>query len=216
MRCRQKKQKRRRRWPLRLVIFLGLFLLALIELDHEVRPVVITMAQYQARVSSILAINEAVLGELEKTGIGYEDLVTVCTDEHGMVTSVQTDAAAINRVKSQLTNAVSARLAVMELEEVEIPIGTLLGWQIFAGRGPVIRFQVVPASFVESNITSTLESAGINQTQHKILMEFTVEMSAIIPGYTTSVKVNTQVSIADTLIIGAVPDFYAVTDQTGA
>ena len=126
-----------------------------------------------------------------------------------MVTSVQTDAAAINRVKSQLTNAVSTRLAMMELEEVEIPIGTLLGWQIFAGRGPTIRFQVVPASFVESNITSTLESAGINQTQHKILMDFTVEMSAIIPGYTTSVEVNTQVSIADTLIIGAVPQFYA-------
>lgn len=209
MRRRQKREKKRMDWPLRVGIFAGVLLAALIALDHEVRPVVITMAQYQARVSSILAINEAVLGELEKQEIGYEDLVTVCTDEQGMVTSVQTDAAAINRVKSQLTNAVSTRLAMMELEEVEIPIGTLLGWQIFAGRGPTIRFQVVPASFVESNITSTLESAGINQTQHKILMDFTVEMSAIIPGYTTSVEVNTQVSIADTLIIGAVPQFYA-------
>ena len=209
MRRRQKREKKQMGWPLRVGIFAGVFLAALIALDHEVRPVVITMAQYQARVSSILAINEAVLGELEKQEIGYEDLVTVCTDEQGMVTSVQTDAAAINRVKSQLTNAVSTRLAMMELEEVEIPIGTLLGWQIFAGRGPTIRFQVVPASFVESNITSTLESAGINQTQHKILMDFTVEMSAIIPGYTTSVEVNTQVSIADTLIIGAVPQFYA-------
>lgn len=209
MRRRQKREKKRMDWPLRVGIFAGVFLAALIALDHEVRPVVITMAQYQARVSSILAINEAVLGELEKQEIGYEDLVTVCTDEQGMVTSVQTDAAAINRVKSQLTNAVSTRLAMMELEEVEVPIGTLLGWQIFAGRGPTIRFQVVPASFVESNITSTLESAGINQTQHKILMDFTVEMSAIIPGYTTSVEVNTQVSIADTLIIGAVPQFYA-------
>ena len=209
MRRRQKREKKRMDWPLRVGIFAGVLLAALIALDHEVRPVVITMAQYQARVSSILAINEAVLGELEKQEIGYEDLVTVCTDEQGMVTSVQTDAAAINRVKSQLTNAVSTRLAMMELEEVEVPIGTLLGWQIFAGRGPTIRFQVVPASFVESNITSTLESAGINQTQHKILMDFTVEMSAIIPGYTTSVEVNTQVSIADTLIIGAVPQFYA-------
>ncbi len=212
MRRRQKKAKRRR-WPLRLALLAGLIVFGLIELDHEVRPVVITMAQYQARVSSILAINEAVLGELEKTGIGYEDLVQVSTNAAGEVTAVQTDAAAINRVKSQLTNAVSARLAMMELEEVEIPIGTLLGWQIFAGRGPVIRFQVVPASFVESNITSTLESAGINQTQHKILMDFTVEMSAIIPGYTTSVEVNTQVSIADTLIIGEVPQFYAITGE---
>lgn len=76
----------------------------------------------------------------------------------------------------------------------------------------MIRFQIVPASFVESDITSTLEAAGINQTQHKILMQFKVEMSAIIPGYTTSVTVNTQVSIADTLIVGNVPQFYAVGD----
>ena len=212
MRRQQKRKKGRFGKAAKAVLALAAAVVVLVELDHAVRPVVITMAQYQARVSSILAINEAVLQELEDEQISYEDLVTITRDETGAVTSVETDAAAINRVKAQLTDAVSAHLAALELEEVEVPLGTLLGWQIFAGRGPTIRFQVVPASFVESNITSTLESAGINQTQHKILMEFTVEMSAIIPGYTTSVQVNTQVSIADTLIIGAVPEFYAIAD----
>ncbi len=212
MRRPQRRKKSRFGRMAKAVLALIAAVVVLVELDHAVRPVVITMAQYQARVSSILAINEAVLQELEDEQIGYEDLVTITRDEKGAVTSVETDAAAINRVKARLTDAVSAHLAALELEEVEVPLGTLLGWQIFAGRGPAIRFQVVPASFVESNITSTLESAGINQTQHKILMEFTVEMSAIIPGYTTSVQVNTQVSIADTLIIGAVPEFYAVAD----
>ena len=212
MRRPQRRKKSRFGRMAKAVLALIAAVVVLVELDHAVRPVVITMAQYQARVSSILAINEAVLQELEDEQIGYEDLVTITRDEKGAVTSVETDAAAINRVKARLTDAVSAHLAALELEEVEVPLGTLLGWQIFAGRGPAIRFQVVPASFVESNITSTLESAGINQTQHKILMEFAVEMSAIIPGYTTSVQVNTQVSIADTLIIGAVPEFYAVAD----
>ena len=212
MRRQQKRKKGRFGKAAKAVLALAAAVVVLVELDHAVRPVVITMAQYQARVSSILAINEAVLQELEDEQTSYEDLVTITRDETGAVTSVETDAAAINRVKARLTDAVSAHLAALELEEVEVPLGTLLGWQIFAGRGPTIRFQVVPASFVESNITSTLESAGINQTQHKILMEFTVEMSAIIPGYTTSVKVNTQVSIADTLIIGAVPEFYAIAD----
>ena len=212
MRRQQKRKKVRFGRAAKAVFLLAVILILLIELDHAVRPVIITMAQYQARVSSILAINEAVLQELEEEKISYEDLVTITRDEEGKVTSLETDAAAINRVKAQLTDAVSVHLAALELEEVEVPLGTLLGWQIFAGRGPAIRFQVVPASFVESNITSTLESAGINQTHHKILMEFTVEMSAIIPGYTTSVEVSTQVSIADTLIIGAVPEFYAVAD----
>lgn len=215
MRYRQKRTGRKRRrlpWALRLAAVLAAAVGLLAALDNEVRPVVITMAQYQARVSSILAINEAVLDEMEKEEIGYDDLVTIDRLQDGTVSSIQADAAAINRLKARLTSAVSARLAALQLEEVEVPLGTLLGWQIFAGRGPSIRFQVVPASFVESDITSTLEAAGINQTQHKILMQFKVEMSAIIPGYTTSVTVNTQVSIADTLIVGNVPQFYAVGD----
>ena len=215
MRYRQKRtgwKRRRLPWALRLAAVLAAAVGLLVALDNEVRPVVITMAQYQARVSSILAINEAVLDELEKEEIGYDDLVTIDRLQDGTVSSIQADAAAINRLKARLTSAVSARLAALQLEEVEVPLGTLLGWQIFAGRGPSIHFQVVPASFVESDITSTLEAAGINQTQHKILMQFKVEMSAIIPGYTTSVTVNTQVSIADTLIVGNVPQFYAVGD----
>ena len=215
MRYRQKRARQKRRrlpWLLRLAAVFAVVVGLLVTLDNEVRPVVITMAQNQARVSSILAINEAVLDELEKEEVGYDDLVTVTRLEDGTVSSIQADTTAINRLKARLTNAVSARLTALQLEEVEVPVGTLLGWQIFAGRGPVIRFQIVPASFVESDITSTLEAAGINQTQHKILMQFKVEMSAIIPGYTTSVTVNTQVSIADTLIVGNVPQFYAVGD----
>lgn len=96
---------------------------------------VITMAQYQARVSSILAINEAVLDELEKEEVGYDDLVTVTRLEDGTVSSIQADTTAINRLKARLTNAVSARLTALQLEEVEVPVGTLLGWQIFAGAG---------------------------------------------------------------------------------
>ena len=78
-----------------------------------------------------------------------------------------------------------------------------------AGRGPDIPLQVVPASFVESTIVDSLETAGINQTQHRIFIRFTVEMSAILPGYSTEVIVENEVCVAQTLIVGKVPQVYA-------
>ena len=115
----------------------------------------------------------------------------------------------MNRMKARLTEAVSNRLMSLENQDVAIPLGTLLGWQLLAGRGPEVHLQIVPASFVESNVVDTLETAGINQTQHRVCIRFTVEMSAILPGYSTSVEVADEVCVAQTLIVGQVPEFYA-------
>ena len=115
----------------------------------------------------------------------------------------------VNRLKTRLTNAVANRLLSVPKQDVSIPLGTLLGWQIMAGRGPDIPLQVVPASFVESTIVDSLETAGINQTQHRIFIRFTVEMSAILPGYSTEVIVENEVCVAQTLIVGKVPQVYA-------
>ena len=48
-----------------------------------------------------------------------------------------------------------------------------------------------------------------NQTEHKLFIDFTVEMSAILPGYSTDVTVTDEVCIAQTMIIGPVPQVYA-------
>ena len=127
----------------------------------------------------------------------------------GTVSNVELDSVEMNRMKARLTEAVSNRLMSLENQDVAIPLGTLLGWQLLAGRGPEVHLQIVPASFVESNVVDTLETAGINQTQHRVCIRFTVEMSAILPGYSTSVDVTDEVCVAQTLIVGQVPEFYA-------
>ena len=167
-------------------------------LDNRLRPVITTMAQYQCRVVSVLAMNEAVMEELNEVQDIEQALVEVDKAPDGTVSAIE-----INSVE------VANRLLSVPKQDVRIPLGTLLGWQIMAGRGPDIPLQVVPASFVQSTIVDTLETAGINQTQHRIFIRFTVEMSAILPGYSTSVTVENEVCIAQTLIVGKVPQFYA-------
>lgn len=178
-------------------------------LDNRLRPVITTMAQYQCRVVSVLAMNEAVMEELNEVQDIEQALVEVDKAPDGTVSAIEINSVEVNRLKTRLTDAVANRLLSVPKQDVHIPLGTLLGWQIMAGRGPDIPLQVVPASFVQSTIVDTLETAGINQTQHRIFIRFTVEMSAILPGYSTSVTVENEVCIAQTLIVGKVPQFYA-------
>ena len=190
------------------LVFAALFA-AFAVLDNRLRPVITTMAQYQCRVVSVLAINEAVMEEISSIPESERSFVNVEKAPDGTVSAIEIDSVELNRLKTRLTNAVANRLLSVPKQDVSIPLGTLLGWQIMAGRGPDIPLQVVPASFVQSTIVDSLETAGINQTQHRVLIRFTVEMSAILPGYSTDVTVENEVCVAQTLIVGKVPQVYA-------
>ena len=190
------------------LVFAALFA-AFTVLDNRLRPVITTMAQYQCRVVSVLAINEAVMEEISSIPESERSFVTVEKAPDGTVSAIEIDSVAVNRLKTRLTDAVANRLLSVPKQDVSIPLGTLLGWQIMAGRGPDIPLQVVPTSFVQSTIVDSLETAGINQTQHRVLIRFTVEMSAILPGDSTDVTVENEVCVAQTLIVGKVPQVYA-------
>ncbi|MEF9968951.1 MAG: sporulation protein YunB [Ruthenibacterium sp.] len=179
-------------------------------LDARIRPVITTMAQYQCRVVSVLAMNEAIIAELEQQTTLTEPILSVEKDANGNVTSIMVDSSGLNHLKAQMTEAVSNRLLAIKKQDVHIPLGTLLGWQLMAGRGPNIHLQVLPASFVETSMVDQVETAGINQTQYRIFIRFTVQMSAILPGYSTSVTVENEICVAETLIVGQVPQVYSV------
>ncbi len=202
-------ESKKRRFFMRLLLLFAAAFSIFSVLDSRLRPVITTMAEYQCRVVSVLAINEAVMEELDRMPAQERQLVTVEKTPEGTVSSIQIDSTEVNRLKTRLTDAVSNRLLSVPKQEIGIPLGTLLGWQVMAGRGPDIPLQVVPASFVESTIVDSLETAGINQTQHRIFIRFTVDMSAILPGYSTGVTVENDVCVAQTLIVGEVPHFYA-------
>ena len=196
---------------LRLGCVVGIGLLFFSMIDSRLRPVISTMAKYQCRVVSVLAMNEAVMEELERYPDIAQNITSMEKSADGTVTSIEVNAAELNRLKARLTAAVSLRLMELENQTISIPIGTLMGWQIFAGRGPDVHLQVVPASFVHTVTNDLMETAGINQTRHRVMIQFSVEMSAILPGYSTNTVVENEVCVSETLIVGKVPQFYAVT-----
>ena len=207
---------RKARRIFRLTAWALVIVLCLMAFDSRIRPVVTTMAQYQCRSASVGAMNEAVMEVLQSQGDLYNQLMNISRNADGTVASLSVNTVTENSFKALLTQAVSDKLEAMKKQPVQVPLGTLMDWQLMAGRGPDITMQILPTAFVQSNTLYTFESAGINQTHHRIYIQFTVEMSAILPGYSTSVTVETEICIAQTLIVGQVPQFYAAGNVASA
>lgn len=55
---------------------------------------------------------------------------------------------------------------------------------------------------------SQFSDAGINQTRHQILLEVTVSVDILLPGGDLPAEISAQVPVAETIIVGSVPDTY--------
>lgn len=193
----------------RVVCAVVLVIACLVFLEHQLRPVIASMAADQCRAAAAMAINNAVQQELAAQPHLYENLYQIQYGEDNTIRSIQTDAAAVNQAKAHLTAAVLENLQQLEQQVVRIPLGTLLGWQLLAGWGPELCMRTVPSTFATSEFSTRLESQGINQTLMMGTIEFHVEISAILPGYSATERVTDEVCVAQTLVIGQLPQVYA-------
>lgn len=186
------------------VILMGMFLFA----EVSFRPMVEEINAFQCHEAVSRKINAAVLSELERIGADYSSLVTLSENSSGDVTSVQSNIVNINRLKTNIAERVDSEIEQMSKLDIQIPIGTLMGLQLLHGKGFNIGMSVLPVGYAETTIISEFSEAGINQTLHRIIIEISVDVDALIPGYKTRVTVKTSIVAAETVIVGRVPNAY--------
>lgn len=186
------------------MIMIGLILL--VELSF--RPVVEKVNAYECHAAVTRIINDAVLSELERCGAEYSTLVDLATNNDGEVISVQSNVMNINKMKTSIVDRVEREIERLSAIEIQIPIGTLLGIQLLHGRGFTVGMSVKPLGYASTAVISEFTQAGINQTRHRILIEISATVDAIIPGYSTEVPVTTTIVAAETIIVGRVPEAY--------
>ena len=194
----------------RVGIWLTLLVLALlaaaVSLLWHLKPVMTSMAT--ARVSNLVnrivsaAVNEAV----ENGDIDYQNFVIFEKDETGHITALRSNVAEVNRMQGQITDEILHRLSEVATSELEIPLGTLTGSALLAGRGPSLFVQAVGSA--SAAFRNQFTAAGINQTRHQIFLDVDVYMSILLPGMKTSTRVSNEIAVAETVIVGGVPDTY--------
>lgn len=196
----------------RVGIWLTLLVLALlaaaVSLLWHLKPVMTSMAT--ARVSNLVnrivsaAVNEAV----ENGDIDYQNFVIFEKDETGHITALRSNVAEVNRMQGQITDEILHRLSEVATSELEIPLGTLTGSALLAGRGPSLFVRMQAVGSASAAFRNQFTAAGINQTRHQIFLDVDVYMSIFLPGMKTSTRVSNEIAVAETVIVGGVPDTY--------
>ena len=196
----------------RKLIWLGILLVLLLVLTvvvlRHLKPLLTSLAT--ARVSNtvnrivVAAVDDAVVsGEID-----YDALVRFEKDESGRVTALRSNMAEANRLQTAICDDILQRLSEVSTSELRIPIGTLTGIAVLAGRGPAlcVRMQAVGSS--SAAFRNEFSAAGINQTKHQILLDVDVNMSILLPGFSAYTTVSNVITVAETVIVGSVPQTY--------
>ena len=138
----------------------------------------------------------------------YEELYTIEKDEAGNVVIIRSNVVPINNMISDLTEAIQNRFNDAENTKIEIPIGNLVGTYYFSGVGPSIPAQVRTSGTLDTEVKSEFIAKGINQTLHRIYVNFECYVQILTPIKNFKKKITNQVIIAEHVIVGNIPDSY--------
>lgn len=208
-----------RRFLLRLLLAaLALFVLfTLAAAAFRLRPILEQVATTRVHSTVNRIVAQAVQDSVTSGEIRYEELVTLDKDNEGRVTVVRSNMAAFNQLQSQILDLILERIAQTSPRDLSIPVGNLTGSALLAGRGPRITVRMESVGSSTAWFENEFASAGINQTRHEIVLHVNVSVSILLPGFTTATQVANEVTVAETVIVGAVPDTYTYfgTDAAG-
>lgn len=197
-------------------IITGVLILAFaFYVDLQVRPLIERAGEFQCRVAAVRIINDAVYRELTGGQYDYENIVRLTYDSDGEVKSVTGDTQTINRLKSRATLLINEAVSELGKMDIGISLGTASGISFFYGRGPQIPVRVLPKGAANAVLISEFTPAGINQTLHRIILEVGVDVTAIIPGFNKTLSIETNFIVAETVIVGKVPNMYAEITTAG-
>ena len=192
------------RWA--VLILLLLIVLGLL-LEKNLEQVILDMAHARAEAMAVEYIHEAVrdvMGDM----ITYEDMITVRTDTAGRITMLQANAVRMNELATVTALKAQASLESADAQSISIPLGAALGIPFLSGLGPRVQVRMVPVSAVSAAFSTEFESAGINQTRHKIYLSLHTTVRLVIPSGARQVSLGSQVLIAESIIVGEVPESY--------
>lgn len=205
------KRQRVRIWT--VVVLLTVISLVAAVLLH-LRPLLVNLAT--ARCSNtvhrivVAAVNDAV----ENGWMEYGKLVRFDKDSDGHVTALQSNMAEFNRLQTAVADDVLDRLAQVSVSDLTVPLGTLTGSPLLAGRGPCLHVRMQSVGTATARFDNQFSSSGINQTRHRIILDVDVHVSILLPGLTTYTKVSNEISVAETVIVGGVPETYTYFSTT--
>ena len=187
-----------------VIIISGLTLLFRIRLAPMAEQLIVTQVDNQASD----AINAAIADQIAEGEFDYDRMVTIEKDANGNVTAIRTNIGELNRLKTSVLQRMDEELEQLSMEQLGVPIGSVLLPELFSGRGPLVPVRVLAVRTSDASFRNSFQSAGINQTLHSIYIDIHVCITILTWTGTSEINVDSAVVAAETVIVGTVPTTY--------
>ena len=190
-----------------LVIILLLFVLLLF-FRHKYHNAIFELAETQIRNSTSDLINDAIDKQIELGHIQYDRMVYFEKDLNGRITALKTNMSEVNRLKTDILNIINDEILALDTKDLGIPIGSLIFPEMLSGKGFQIPVLIHSIRNSDASFSSTFTEAGINQTLQQLNMEVIIDVTVLVLGKTNSFTVKSNVVVAETVIVGQVPETF--------
>ena len=205
-------RRRIRNWLRGILIILVLLIVLLLSLRSKYRLVIHDLAQTQVKNSTSDLTNDAIAKQIALGQIQYDRIVFFEEDLDGRITALKTNMTEVNRLKTDILNIINDEILALDTSDIGIPLGSLFFPEILSGKGPAIPVHILSIRNSDANFVSHFSQAGINQTLHRLNMEVSIDVAVLVLGQTSSFTMTSEVVVAETVIVGDVPQTYL---QTG-
>ena len=189
------------------ISILTFLLTSFLLIDWGIKPTIIAMSEAKVEYIAVLAMNNAV-SQILGGNIKYTDLTDVLTDKNGKITMIQYNTILINTLARETSTLAQNEIRSLGAEGISVPLGSATKSKLLSGRGPDIDVKIIPVGSVSTDFTDEFRQAGINQTRHRIFLSLQTQVRIVVPLGSNVIKVSTKVPIAETIIVGDVPDSY--------
>jgi sporulation protein YunB len=213
MRGRRTRVKNQKRY-VGLALFLAGTVLLFGVFTQRVQPLLKQLAQSKAESVTVRIVNDCMAELMAEEAVQYENLVNIGYNTQGEIAYVGTDMVKLNTFKSRISSKIQKQFDEYDFGTIGLPLGTIVGGDYFIGRGPSFRFKVDLSCLAECSFSNVFDDAGINQTRHQIMLQVTTTAFAVADWGRTTAKVTTNYMIAETVIVGKVPDYYTNVAQS--
>ena len=167
-----------------------------------------SLAQTQVINSTSDLINDAIDRQIESGNIQYDRIVYFEKDLNGRITALKTNMSEVNRLKTDILNLINDEILSLDTSDLGIPLGSLFLPEFLAGRGPEIPVHILSIRNSDGSFESYFTEAGINQTLQQLRMNVCVDVAILVLGRSETFTVTSQVVVAETIIVGQVPDTF--------
>ena len=196
------------KWGLILLVLALTCGLALVLFRLKYTKDIRALARTQVTNATSDLINDSIDAQIANGEIRYDRIIYFEKDLDGRITALKTNMSQVNRLKTGILNLINDEILALDTSDIGIPLGSLILPEIFAGRGIQIPVEIISIRNSNASFSSSFSEAGINQTLHQLNMHICVDISVLVLGRSESFTVSTQVVIAETVIVGDVPETY--------